>query len=344
MHPPAQTPIAPARTGLVPRLLPRKQRQGVVERVKKTIPGPVRSAPHRPAMERDEFGVLVLDSRSRIIGADASAAALFELPPRSLLGRDAGSILPELAKFSPRAVGEAVSFHSSPAGVDIQATSMGDAGWILKLRPHDRSTPSPEAKEKAAGKVAHKIRNSLATVLLSFNLIRSDLRRLPRNELLGEIEENLSRCESEAETLDDLVEGLKTLCFASEEERLESLSLDTLLRQTAAFFESELMPGSLLVRSGAGDVMARPHSIRMAIALLIQRAAELIGPGGRIELGAHREGRSVVVEIRIDTELPADALHGLELVQDVALRHGGSLDCRGSAFRLTVPSEGLASA
>ncbi len=178
------------------------------------------------------------------------------------------------------------------------------------------------------------------------------------------------------EESDRVVEMLNTLMDISEAEtgtmalRLERTDLTELIRQTVDLYEDLADARGLHIETSAAGDLVIPvdrNRIRQVLANLVDNAVKYTAPGGRIEIGARREGPGAVLSVSDTGEgIPADELPriwerlyrgdksrsarglglGLSLVKAIVEAHGGSVSVQsapgtGTRFELRLPEANL---
>lgn len=175
------------------------------------------------------------------------------------------------------------------------------------------------------------------------------------------------------EESDRVVAMLNTLMDISEAEtgtmalRLEPTDMSELIRQTIELYEDLADERGLRIETDAANELSIPldrNRMRQVLANLVDNAVKYTPSGGRIEIGARREGAEAVLSVTdTGTGIAADDLPhiwdrlyrgdksrsarglglGLSLVKAIVEAHGGSVQARstpsaGTRFELRLPA------
>ncbi len=205
--------------------------------------------------------------------------------------------------------------------------------------------------------VTHEVRNPLSSIGLNVEMLADELP--PEN---AEARELMQAIAHEVERLTLITEQYLRLARAPAPE-LEPVDLGALVRDTARFVDTEMRAAgvALEVHASEDDVTtsADPAQLKQVLMNLFRNAREAQLDGGRIDVRIAREAsrmrvhvddagpgmaedaRARVFDLFYSTKTQGTGL-GLSLSRQIALAHGGSLDCvarpeGGTRFTLTLP-------
>jgi PAS domain S-box-containing protein len=226
-------------------------------------------------------------------------------------------------------------------------------------------------KDEFLSTLAHELRNPLAPIrngLQILKLAQANLDAVP-----GEVGQTHEMIERQLMQLVQLVDDLMDMSRISTGKlnlKLERVSLSSVIgavvESSHATFEQ--LGQELVVTLPGSPIFVKADATRLAQVFLnlLNNASKYSEPGARIELGAHRDGREVVVRVRDPgIGIPSHMLEsifeiftqvdrslekshgglgiGLSLVKRLVALHGGSVEARsegpgrGSEFTVRLP-------
>jgi PAS domain S-box-containing protein len=213
----------------------------------------------------------------------------------------------------------------------------------------------------AAG-VSHEIRNPLAAVFLSVDVLEEEL-RAPSPDSAAAIAEALTDMKTNLARLEDLVQDYLTLA------RVTSLQRGVQeLGSIVQAWGTELQPAvaargvtlQMQGLAGLGRVAFHASSLRRALLNLVQNATDAMPQGGTLTLAGQATAAQVHVHVQdTGSGIPAECLGhifeplyttkpggtglGLYIVQEIVAAHGGQVTVqsakgRGTTFTITLAS------
>jgi len=214
---------------------------------------------------------------------------------------------------------------------------------------------------KMAAKVAHEVRNPLASVSLNAELLEDELRSLPEARR-AEAATLLAAIRTQVDVLGAVTE--EYLRFARfPKPKPEPTALGALIRDLAEFTRGELQARRIQlvldVQDGLPTLPLDSGQIRQALLDLIRNAAEAMPKGGTLHIRTWVEKAAVCIEVR-DTGMGIPAEHrdrifepffttkeggtglGLPIARQIVADHAGALTWEsrpglGTTFNLTLP-------
>lgn len=317
-------------------------------------------------------GLVTIDPAGRVLTFNEAAEEILKVPQDRAVGRSLGEIAPELAallsSLDARGVVRRASVDARSVVLGVSVSPLTDhqgapAGRVVnfqdltELRRMENQVKRAErlaAIGQMAAGVAHEIRNPLASISGSIELLKSALPREDENATLMEI------VLREVDRLNGLVTDL--LEYARPRERMPaSIDVGALLAETVRVFAQDRSAPKLAVRFDPppGDeaitVTADPAQLRQVVWNLLRNAAEAMPDGGEIVVSLAAEGGMAEVSVtdqgvgiaadeqeRIfepfyTTKTRGSGL-GLPTVHRIVTEHGGTIALRsapGAGTRVT---------
>jgi two-component system sensor histidine kinase PilS (NtrC family) len=331
-------------------------------------------------------GLATADLGGRVLTLNRAGERILALPAAYACGRAAREVLQlpaehDITRAAPRPAGgpQRVEFpftRTDGSHVDLGltvaplVTAAGQSGWIFTFqdltaakqqeREAQRQRHLAAVGEMAAG-IAHEIRNPLASMSGSIQILRQELKLDEEQAALMDI------VLRESERLNASIRNF--LAYARPAPVVAArFDLAQVLRDTAALLRNnaELRPAhELVVHPAEGAVWAEADEaqVRQVIWNLATNGIRAMPGGGRLRLAALEEptatGRAVVIEV--DDEgvgFPAEELDtvfqpfrsrfergtglGLAIVHRIATEHGGTVTVtarpqRGTRARVVLP-------
>ncbi len=327
-------------------------------------------------------GVIAVDARGTLLLVNAVARAVLDLPAGDLVGRPAGEVirhpplqeaLRRLLTERQRATVEMRLFHPAELVLRIQgapcqesADALGPAA-VLVIQDVTELHRYDLLRKEFVANVSHELKSPL-----------TGIRSLTETLLGGAVDDPansrrfLQLIDAESARLAGLVEDLLALsqlesgALPLHQRRME---LEPMARSLLTSFEPQLAPRRVSVSLAVPPslaVQADPERLRQILSNLLDNAIKYNQEGGRITIGAAREGEWVRVDVsdtgigipapdlprvferfyRVDKarsrELGGTGL-GLAIVKHAVEAHGGrvwadSTPQHGSTFSFTLPA------
>jgi signal transduction histidine kinase len=216
-----------------------------------------------------------------------------------------------------------------------------------------------------AAQVAHEIRNPLGSITLNLDLIQKEITKLAAGggHSSDESRQLVLEMRGEIHRIQHVLEDY--LQFARlPKPQLRAIPLNELLRQKLGFIGCEFDRARVKLLThfdpAVGTIHADAEQLWQATLNLIRNSLDAMPEGGELTVGTWREGGQVRLRVK-DTGLgmsegqlkqvfapffttkPGGTGLGLALVQQIALEHGGHVECesvpaKGSTFTLFLPA------
>lgn len=318
--------------------------------------------------------IITLDSRSRITATNSSAAAIFGIDERAVIGRSLIEVIPsvELDRRVRAAIeGQSLRRQLSlnvPGGarvLTIATVPVDGDGALVIAADETRLHELEKMRRDFVSNVSHELRTPLSSINLMLETILST----------GEDEEAvrlfLPRVKEEVDRMVQMVEDLLDLARVESGRlrlRSEELDLSEVAARIVSTFEprAEQLGIALRFVGQATPMRGDPDRLAQVIVNLVDNALRNTQPGGSVEVGVGRRDGRVDVWVR-DTGVGipfADLPHvferfyvvdrsraressgtglGLSIVKHIIEAHGGSVSVDselglGSTFRCEFPA------
>jgi two-component system, NtrC family, sensor histidine kinase PilS len=323
-------------------------------------------------------GLITTDLDGIVLTTNEAAGEILEVEPAETIGKPVAELLPGLAKLlsamgdrdsirRAELSGQRSSGQNLVLGVSISPLMSGDdeaKGRILnfqdltELRRMEAQVKRAERLAAIGGLaagIAHEIRNPLASISGSIELLRA------APHLDGENKDLMEIVLREVDRLNGLVTDL--LDYARPRERSPAeLELGELLDETVRVFSQDRSAPRLSVSFHGGEpipLQADPGQVRQVVWNLLRNAAEAMPEGGTIDVsmaardgwaeitvadsgvGIAPEDREKIFEPFYTTKTRGSGL-GLATVQRIVTEHAGELLCdstvgKGTRFTVRLP-------
>lgn len=317
-------------------------------------------------------GIIAADARSQIVLANPTA--------RAMLGYAADATLPDLrtlfrVKDARELVSSAITSREGDQReitlgdriVSLHSRPLADGGVLLVLRDLTTVRRLEVVRKDFVANVSHELKTPLTSISgYAETLLADDPDADTRARFLGTILSNARRMQV---LVDDLLD-LSRIESGRWTPRPEALALTPVVEEAwSPLVERARQQATTLTISlgeGAEQVHADPSAMRQVLGNLFDNALRHLGPEGRIEVHATRQGAMVEVQVRDNgSGIPAEHLTrvferfyrvdaarsreeggtglGLAIVRHMVEAHGGrvaaeSAPRQGTTIRFTVPT------
>jgi two-component system sensor histidine kinase PilS (NtrC family) len=350
---------------------------------------------HERTLECLTSGLLTLDARQRVSFVNPEAERIVGRPAAELLGAPLDAVLPGASALvqsaeaasgrmrsrlqvpgpdgEPRHLGLAVSILRGEAGAEAgHVVIFQDVSAVVRMEQELRVSSRLAGVGELAASIAHEIRNPLAAISGSVELLRSGAARVERERLMDIVLREIGR-------LDALIRDF--LQFARPAPpKLVAVPLPPLLEEVAKMLATAVPHGARLEVEAdpAARALADPTQLRQVLWNLARNACDALEGPGVIRLAAARvanapqgggsgdrkrpreEGAAVEIVVA-DTGrgIPLDDLErifdpffttkpdgtglGLPTVHRIVESHGGAIQVEsqpgvGTRFRVRLPA------
>lgn len=319
-------------------------------------------------------GLVGYSLEGRIIFFNPSAARITGVEARAVLGTQVEALFPSVAEQPerPRVIrweAHTTTADGSVSTLGMQRSALMDGGgqqvgWIVifrdlsrvrQLEMRIRRSEKFAAIGRMAAGIAHEIRNPLASMSGSIQMMRSADADPVQARLMGIVLREIDR-------LNQLISDFLQFARPTPPD-FRTIDLADLLAEVRAMFDNREAPVELDVAVEAGcRVWADGARLRQVVWNLLLNAADAMPEGGRITVRAEQTEDGVriavedtgvgmapdVVEHIFDpfyTTKPEGTGLGLAQVHRIVEEHGGTLEVEslpdvGTTFTLHLPAEG----
>jgi two-component system, NtrC family, sensor histidine kinase PilS len=336
---------------------------------------------HRDIVRSLSSGLVTIDLDNRVLTANEVAGDILGVAPDELVGKSVDAALPglgarlavamtlrradlEIARTGrpDLALGVSVSpLRDDTDGVVGRVINFQDLTELRKMEHKMRRAERLASIGQLAAGIAHEIRNPLASISGSIELLRQAPQVTDDDKALMAI---VTR---EIERLDALISDV--LEFTNPRPRqVVRVDLGVLVDETLAVFRQDPTVGAVAIaverEPGELGLDADPGKLRQVLWNLLRNAAEAVtapggGGGGTIEVRVGRDGDRAVIEVADDGPgIPADVLPrifdpffstkrkgtglGLATCYSIVDEHGGSIEAEpraphGTRFVVRLP-------
>jgi signal transduction histidine kinase len=218
-----------------------------------------------------------------------------------------------------------------------------------------------------AAEVAHEVRNPLASITLNLDLVEKEIGKLAAGRegltdegraLVGEMREEVHRIQR---VIEDYLQFARL-----RKPQIRPVPLNELLDQKLAFIRGEFGGANVKLLTHFDPALkvinADAEQLWQAMLNLIRNGLEAMPDGGELTIGTWREngearlrvadtGKGMTEDQRKQVFMPFFTTKargtglGLTLVQQIAVEHGGRVECesthgKGSTFTIVLPLDG----
>ena len=332
-------------------------------------------------------GLITVDQEDRVLTMNEAARELLAISGSFRAGDDLADLAPELAKaLDPLASRQSIRrgevYLTGPAGRDMvvgvsispltdhldqvhgRIINFQDLSELKAMETQVRQAERLATIGTVAAGVAHELRNPLASISGSIELLRNDPKDpADREALMGIVTREVGR-------LDTLIAEL--LDYTNPRPReLVRFDLTELASETLKVFSQDSQFQGVTVRISKSsdtrplEVVADPAKLRQVLWNLLRNAAEAARTGGGhvvVEL-ARSQDQALIDVVDDGPGIPDDAVGrvfdpffttrsggtglGLAIVRNIVTEHGGGIDVdtelgKGTTFSVRIPIGGLA--
>jgi len=330
-----------------------------------------------------EEGVLAVDNEGIIINVNQTCGVLLGVEPDALKGRRVHEVVrkPDVLEFVERALssedsveGDVLVRAEEDRWLSVHGTALYDAtnrkiGTLIVLHDVTRLRRLESVRRDFVANVSHELKTPITSIKGFVETLMDGA--LDDRENAARFLEIISR---QVNRLDAIIEDLLTLSRlekGAEEQgsRLESGSVRDVLRAAIEMCEKKAADKRIDVDLECPADLTAPmngHLLEQAVVNLVDNAVKYSESGGKVCVGAVRDGDSVVIRVqdwgcgierkhlarlferfyRVDKarsrELGGTGL-GLAIVRHIALVHHGSVSVEsevggGSTFSISLPA------
>ena len=214
-----------------------------------------------------------------------------------------------------------------------------------------------------AAQLAHEVRNPLGSITLNLDLLQKDCVKPPNPAPASdEIGVLFMDIREEIQRIKRVIEDYLKFARLPKLQR-QPLALNQFLDEKLAFIGGELEKAHVTLHTGfdpaLGQINADGGQLWQAALNLIHNSVDAMPNGGELNVGTWREGKQARIRIRDNgqgmdekqinhiftpffTTKPNGTGLGLTLVQQIAIEHGGHVECEsrvgeGTTFTIFLP-------
>ena len=331
---------------------------------------------HRDIVRSLSSGLITTDSAGRILTANAPAAEILGRAVEELAGRPAEGVMPGLTALgggAPRRgdLSVVAAGHALTLGVTVsplrdvddrvigQVVSFQDLTELRRLEQHARRAERLAIVGQLAAGVAHEIRNPLASISGSIELLRQAPQVTDDDRTLMAI------VQREIQRLNGLIGDLLDYANPRPSQPVE-FELAGLVEETVRVARGDLAAGELawdVAIAGPVQLHADPAKLRQVVWNLLRNAVDAArGGGGHVQVAVRGEPGAAVVTVGDDgAGMPEDMVArifdpffttkrtgtglGLATCHAIVAEHGGRIDVqtapgKGTKMVVTLPRPG----
>jgi PAS domain S-box-containing protein len=320
-------------------------------------------------------GIVVVDSRGRILYLNHAVTTLLGIDPARALGTPVSQHLKELDWPTILAEGRAVNrdlevFYPQPRYLNFYLVPLEDKETSLMgfaLIFHDLTARRDQAREAieseklnavtllAAG-VAHELGNPLNSLNIHLQLMERDLRHRNPDGADEDLLESVRVARSEVTRLDTIISQFLGAVRPAHAVR-SMVSINAVVRESLAFLQPEIKDRDVIVQEELGEALplipANVDQLKQAFYNLIKNAVQALSHGGILRVTTSRSdthlqiafednGTGISVEDMAHITEPYFTRKkngtglGLFIVQRILHEHGGHLELLSEPGRGTT--------
>jgi two-component system sensor histidine kinase PilS (NtrC family) len=332
---------------------------------------------HQDIVRSLSSGLITTATDGMVLTANHAAAEILRTSPSLLIGRPIDSVLPGLANQLSDATGELrrgdITVPTTDDDLTIGVTvsplrdphdkvvgrviNFQDLTDLRRLEAHARRTERMATVGQLAAGVAHEIRNPMASISGSIELLRQSPQASEDDRALMTI------VHREVQRLNGLIGDLLDYANPRAKQPVD-FDLASLVEETVQVARGDQNFAAVELTSDVTDkpltIFADPAKLRQVVWNLVRNAADAASGGGKhVRVEAHRQGDGAVITVTDDGPGIPDALVGrifdpfvttkqkgtglgLATCHAIVVEHGGRIDVdtelgKGTKMVVTIP-------
>jgi len=168
---------------------------------------------------------------------------------------------------------------------------------IVEDKTEEEETKRLSAIGQIAGMVGHDIRNPLQAILCDVYLLKEYLASMPKMQTKDDVAESLEGIEQNVDYVNkivaDLQDYVKPLAPSLKETNIETTLDDVLVKKALP----ENIEVYRTIQARAGRLISDPDLLKRILANLINNAVQAMPKGGKLSIGAIREGNDLIITV-----------------------------------------------
>ncbi len=319
-------------------------------------------------------GLLTCDDRGVITFINPAAVTILGQATTDRLPRHMDEVLPGALRL-PRTTRRAELTVDTPNGrrvLGLAVTPLEERGgsllvvfqdltYLRRMQEELKRIDRLASLGRVSAQLAHEIRNPLASMRGSAQLLGDDVKNSPNSVRLAQI---IMR---ESDRLASLVDGYLELARPPPPAR-ENIRIDSVAAETVEMLRADPMTSGVILEESLSPVdgLADPAQLRQVLINLLRNALTAVGKGGTVRVSVDEEGGQARIRVWDSAgSIPADDLSrifepfyttseagtglGLSTVHAIVQAHAGliavtSSESEGTTFTVALPRRTTAEA